>query len=516
MKKIDDEDINYMENYARKKLKERIQRAESGQQNLFKFFGGYSADPTKFVFNANELALIWKVVNYVNKFDDASLSYFLYEKPEVRRQDETNYTLPQSHTHNVLNTLLTISNKNIKTTKPGYRFQENVKKFACYLRMAAGPLAYETLHKNLELCIPSLSATNRYIGKMSTQICEGELRSKELLKYLNDCGLPLVVSLSEDATRIDGRVQYSSSCNEIVGLVLPTNLITGLPIAHAYKARSASEIVSHFEENHPVASFVNVMMAHPLANSPSFCLLVYGTDMKYTAEDVIKRWNFIVSDLLQYGIHVISVSTDSDPKYNSAMRKKCKLGEFPNIFDYITQFADDYENIQSNIPLYVQDTVHIATKLRNWFLKTLINPRKYRVGKFYIQVDHLKHLVKNIPKDQHQLFATMLNPKDKQNFGSVQKICDKRVTALLQTQVNGSEATVQFLNIVRDIIDSYINRDLTPAERIRKIWTAVFFIRIWRKCITSTRGLTLEKKFLTQNCYACIEINAHSLILLMI
>lgn len=84
MKKIDDEDINYMENYARKKLKERIQRAESGQQNLFKFFGGYSADPTKFVFNANELALIWKVVNYVNKFDDASLSYFLYEKPEVR------------------------------------------------------------------------------------------------------------------------------------------------------------------------------------------------------------------------------------------------------------------------------------------------------------------------------------------------------------------------------------------------------------------------------------------------
>lgn len=48
---------------------------------------------------------------------------------------------------------------------------------------------------------------NRYIMKTSDKLIEGKLRTNELLEYLKLRQLPLVVSLSEDATRIEGRPQ---------------------------------------------------------------------------------------------------------------------------------------------------------------------------------------------------------------------------------------------------------------------------------------------------------------------
>lgn len=168
-------------------------------------------------------------------------------------------------------------------------------------------------------------------------------------------------------------------------------------------------------------------------------------------------------------------------------------------------------------PFYVQDIVHIATKLRNWLLRTIFNSKRFPFGpKHYIQIDHLKYLVENIPKDQHELTATILNPIDKQNFTSVKRICDQRVVKLLENHVEGSKATAQFLKIVSDIIESYTNPKLKPIERIQRIWRSVFLIRIWRQFVESKKGLTLKNNFLTQNCYACIEIIAHNILLIML
>lgn len=74
-------------------------------------------------------------------------------------------------------------------------------------------------------------------------------------------------------------------------------------------------------------------------------------------------------------------------------------------------------------PFYVQDGIHIATKLRNLFLKTKPFPEKLPFGsKYFVQMQHLEFLLQNFPKDRHQLTATVLNPLDRQNFSSVQRI----------------------------------------------------------------------------------------------
>ena len=50
-------------------------------------------------------------------------------------------------------------------------------------------------------------------------IAEGECRVVKLKKYLISKNLPLLVWLSEDATKITGNVQYDSKTNRFVGFV---------------------------------------------------------------------------------------------------------------------------------------------------------------------------------------------------------------------------------------------------------------------------------------------------------
>lgn len=96
------------------------------------------------------------------------------------------------------------------------------------------------------------------------------------------------------------------------------------------------------------------------------------------------------------------------------------------------------------------------------------------------------------------------------------KICDEKVTTLLRKHIKGSEGTATFLEMVRMILDSFLNSQLEPLERIHKIWYAIFMIRMWREFVNSSKNLTMKHNFLTTNCYACIELNAHSLVHIML
>lgn len=89
---------------------------------------------------------------------------------------------------------------------------------------------------------------------------------------------------------------------------------------------------------------------------------------------------------------------------------------------------------------------------------------------------------------------------------------DQKVIDLMRNHVNGSQGTIQFLQIIRDVVSSYMERNLTPLQRVRKIWYSLFLIRIWREFILSRKNTALKDNFISQNCYVCIEINAHSLV----
>lgn len=506
---IDDSDISAVEIFMRTYSSE----FESFHMDPNKKDNGemFAANPEQFKFRPGDIRMIRELVRHVKKVIDGSgaaegLAHFTTKNKVNEIQsiaDPQSYNECKTQTHYFLNKLLSAADRNSHRKKGGYRYDDDIKLFAAYLRTIVGPYAYETIQKNLVHSLPSLPSTNRYVRSSGCNITESILRCDELAIYLAEKSLEPVVVISTDATRISGRVQYDSKSNQCVGFVPP--LKNGMPVPFSFPARNAEEISCHFLTNKPVASFLNVIMAQPIANIPPFCLMVYSSDNRYTAHDVASQWQYITGELEKVGIKVLAISSDSDPKYNAAMRALSGIG-------YKTSNQSFSCRLDSGGPFYFQDMVHIATKMRNFLLRSTCDKKILPFGNGLIRVEHLYQLLNLFMKDKHQLTYSTLNPTDKQNFKSVLRICSSKVTDLLRDHVKNSQGTIQFLQIMRDIIDSFMEINLTPLQRVRKIWYALFLIRIWRKFILSSKCYTLEKNFLSLNCYTCIELNAHMLI----
>lgn len=401
--------------------------------------------------------------------------------------------------------------KNFSRPCAGYRYSTEMKLYSSYIRMISGRILYTTLKANAKCSLPSNTSVKRYIAHYKVDVIEGQLRVKEFVDFLEKQNLSRFVHLSEDATKITGRVQYDSRNNKIVGCVLPLDSQTGMPVTDQNEAVSARSIENCFYEvdtkqQKPQASYVNVVMAQSLSKeSPPFCLLLFGTNGSFTKEDVSKRWIHITNVLSSHNVTVVTFSSDSDPRYNSVMRMEFNLGqhnrEWPNWF-----------NVQTNLSyIPIQDTVHIGTKLRNRLLN-----QSLLFGTHLISIAHLIALVRAVPKAEHKLSENTVNTSDRQNFDSVLAICDDKVISLLALKIKDSQGTILYLRIINNILKSFLDPRLLPLERVRHIWTSNFLLRIWRKFIMESNHHTLGKHFITNNCYICVEINAHALIQLIV
>lgn len=250
-------------------------------------------------------------------------------------------------------------------------------------------------------------------------------------------------------------------------------------------------------------------MAQPIKiGAPSFCLSIFGTDNKFTAENVLTRWNLIKQKLSEVGVKIIGVSSDGDSRLLKAMRHTNKL---PCIENYklpekwIDFFVADFDSEISCI----QDPTHIGTKLRN---RILNNKILLLLGDEIVSINHLTILVQQEPKSVHFLTMTDIDGSDRMNFQSVQKMMDEKVINCLERKIPGSKGTILFLKIMRYSVISIMDPDMEPLQRIYYIWLAVFILRIWRHWIIKTKNYHLETNFITYNAYVCIELNAHSLV----
>ncbi|XP_077281028.1 uncharacterized protein LOC143907863 isoform X1 [Temnothorax americanus] len=156
---------------------------------------------------------------------------------------------------------------------------------------------------------------------------------------------------------------------------------------------------------------------------------------------------------------------------------------------------------------YIQDTVHIITKLKTRFLKpSIVLP----MGSHVVSPTHLRILMQEESKLEHGLVESYLKADDKMNFNAAEKIMSVRVSHLL-SNIPGAAATQMYLEVMRNISDAYLLKNLTPSERISAIWKSVFFLRIWKRWLQEN-GYSTSKNFLTTYTYLCIELNAHALV----
>lgn len=135
-----------------------------------------------------------------------------------------------------------------------------------------------------------------YIQKYKVRINEGELRAKELKFYLEKIGAPNSVWLSEDGSGIVQRAVYDVHSNKIVGLNLPLDRTSGMPLSSQYEAKTLGDIENHMQNQ--LSSLVYVIIAQPIQpNAAPFVLQLYGTNNKFSSADVANRWKFTMEKL---------------------------------------------------------------------------------------------------------------------------------------------------------------------------------------------------------------------------
>lgn len=136
----------------------------------------------------------------------------------------------------------------------------------------------------------------RCVAKYKSRIIEGQIRAKELATYLDRMKVSKQVWLSEDATVITSKVTYDPHTNQLVGLVLPIDEITGCPKPFTYLALDAEVIKQHLMESK--ATLVYVVMAQPIdEKAPPFLLQMFGTNNRFDTTDVLKRWRHTQMEL---------------------------------------------------------------------------------------------------------------------------------------------------------------------------------------------------------------------------
>lgn len=211
------------------------------------------------------------------------------------------------------------ANKSVKA----FRYSEHIQSFSTCIYMMCGKSCYETLSANLP--IPKASTVRKfykfintfltslfycgfviingftflsvaYIKQNKEKMIEGELRCKQLNQYLERLNLKKCVWLCEDGTGIVLKLEYDPSTNQIVGLVLPLNSKTGIPISFSFMAESAADIQKLVKMR--ASTHLYVVLAQPLAqNVPPFVLQMFGTDNTFTAADVQRRWKHTIAEL---------------------------------------------------------------------------------------------------------------------------------------------------------------------------------------------------------------------------
>lgn len=204
---------------------------------------------------------------------------------------------------------------------------------------------------------------------------------------------------------------------------------------------------------------------------------------------------------LRFGITVIGISSDGDNRLLSVMKSLTS-------FDF-NQTISTEPNLEPNKLNYIQDTVHIGTKLRNRMLNSSI---VLYMGNKVVSIVHIKTLLQMVPKEIHGLVYSDINPEDRQNYNSLQKIMQDRVLNAMKLNVADCDGTIMYLKLCRLITSSFIEPKLAPIERIYNIWYAVFFFRCWKKYIIASDDQSLNANFISNNSYTCVEINAHNLI----
>lgn len=127
-------------------------------------------------------------------------------------------------------------------------------------------------------------------------VYEGELRCEGLAKYLIQNKAGNDIWICEDASGLIPKILYDPTTDQLVGMTLPIDEHTGCPKKFEFTTRNEEEIKAFCQM--AKSTHIYLVLAIPLKEGiPPYILQMYGTDNRFKALDVVKRWNHITHEL---------------------------------------------------------------------------------------------------------------------------------------------------------------------------------------------------------------------------
>ena len=148
-----------------------------------------------------------------------------------------------------------------------------------------------------------------------------------------------------------------------------------IPLSDSFIAVSFDFVQETFSTTE-IGKYVLIYMAQALEeNVPAYCLMCAATNNKYNAKLITKHWKYIYDDCLKWGVQVVSYGADGDSKQLRSMKistelftkssanGKTSVQISPGI--KIPEKWNSWFLLQNPTSIaYVQDTIHIAVKLK--------------------------------------------------------------------------------------------------------------------------------------------------------
>lgn len=229
----------------------------------------------------------------------------LKQKLFFHMQSSTSNEKPAT-VHTILNLLLDCAIKNAGKKPGGRRFDVVIKELGFLFYSLGGLALYEIFSCSDNFPLPSVSTIRRMIYSHEC-FTEGVFRISQLKDFLIQHKFPLKVFLCEDATRATGKITYHSKSNQVKGFTLPLDSKLGIPKTGHFPATSASQIAEYFSQ-YPTSNNAYVIVAVPLQNNaPNFTLVMFGTNNKFNALDVLHRFEWTKIALENAGNYQVTV-----------------------------------------------------------------------------------------------------------------------------------------------------------------------------------------------------------------
>ncbi|CAI2190875.1 17376_t:CDS:2, partial [Funneliformis geosporum] len=290
----------------------------------------------------------------------------------------------------------------------------------------SSPHTYAIFQKNL---------TGRTIRNICVQRAQSDLalddpsicfeNMAKFRKFLNSINYDRPIAASTDNTKLEEKLRYSASLDAILGsiLLLQETLVSSYD--------EIDTIVKKIQTNNAIAKYVHIYILQvPIPKVPPFVLGIISNNSENVL-DVYKIHKQVLELAAYFKIHILSIGADG-------------------------------ASIEIKAQKCIMET-NTETKLE-------FNDELYELSK---------------SPNSALYHADVLNV-DKQDDGAAYRLFSYEFLHEVSQTLNSdskNKGLLIYLFIIRELIDSYLNREISNHERIKMVMIGSLFLKIWKQFI---------------------------------